>query len=60
MKIYLASVNLADSKKPRILPHRLFSFRELRTNLFGIMDVFEAISRHNKKLAEEKTNEKDT
>jgi hypothetical protein len=48
MKIYLASINLGDKPNPRTPPRRLFSFYELRVNLFGIMDVLTKIGLLNK------------
>jgi len=48
MKIYLASVNLADKPAPRILPRRLLSFHEIKTKLFGADQVFYYIIRSKK------------
>lgn len=48
MKIYLASVNLADKESPRPIPCRLFSFWELRSNLFNAYDCFKYLSELDK------------
>lgn len=60
MKIYLASINLGDKPKPRTPPHRLFSYYELRNNVFGIigiMDVFGALLLINDQIKRVNSNE---
>lgn len=49
MKIYMASVNLGDKPEPRKPPQRLFSYWELKDDLFGAFECFQKIIEHNKK-----------
>ena len=48
MRIYLASVNLGDRPNARKIPKRLFSYWELKGNLFYAYDCFTQLIQHNK------------
>lgn len=51
MRIYLASVNLGDKPTARKIRSRLFSYWELKENLFYANDCFTQLIQHNEDLS---------